>query len=248
MLLESIWNLALCKFHSGDLTSVHTRTHPHKQLGVFQARSYVHENTAAPALRFPNSVREKLREGGFPAWSSLERKEGQSTQSGKIPLISVCVPLEQTPCSLPRTIESLYKELVEEGLLIRALKVNLSDYIAHCSQHPDKSCLVIWSKKRIHQTRTQAPLLTLGFPGSSDQHCFPFIFPLFLFSPGDYSYLGTTLRQVSIEPMPSLLDVRQLITLYGIWPLGKDSACTDVPFPSRLAPLAAVDSVLLFVT
>lgn len=40
-------------------------------------------------------------------------------------------------------------------------------------------------------------------------------------SPGEYSYLGTTLRRVSIEPMPSLLDVRQLITLYGILPLGK---------------------------
>ncbi|KAK2490458.1 hypothetical protein MC885_020411 [Smutsia gigantea] len=65
-----------------------------------------------------------------------------------------------------RTIESLYKELVEEGLLIQALKVNLSDYI------------------------------------------------------GEYSYLGTTLRQASTEPMPSLLDVRQLVALYGILPLG----------------------------
>uniref|UniRef100_A0A673U118 IQ motif containing with AAA domain 1 n=1 Tax=Suricata suricatta TaxID=37032 RepID=A0A673U118_SURSU len=65
-----------------------------------------------------------------------------------------------------RTLESLYTELVEEGLLIRAPNVNLSDYI------------------------------------------------------GEYSYLGTTLRQVSIEPMPSLLDVRQLIALYGILPLG----------------------------
>lgn len=29
--------------------------------------------------------------------------------------------------------------------------------------------------------------------------------------------------------MPSLLDVRQLITLYGILPLGKDSTCPVVP-------------------
>lgn len=43
------------------------------------------------------------------------------------------------------------------------------------------------------------------------------------FPPGEYSYLGTTLRRVSIEPMPSLLDVRQLIALYGILPLGNDS-------------------------
>lgn len=39
---------------------------------------------------------------------------------------------------------------------------------------------------------------------------------------GEYSYLGTTLRHLSIEPMPSLLDVRQLIALYGVLPLGKD--------------------------
>ncbi|XP_032609500.1 dynein regulatory complex protein 11 isoform X1 [Hylobates moloch] len=79
-----------------------------------------------------------------------------------------------------RTIESLYKELVEEGLLIQALKVNLSDYI------------------------------------------------------GDYSYLGTTLRQVSIEPMPSLLDVRQLITLYGIWPLGSAAVHEKAPLVKSL--------------
>ncbi|XP_015271924.1 PREDICTED: IQ and AAA domain-containing protein 1-like, partial [Gekko japonicus] len=66
-----------------------------------------------------------------------------------------------------RTIDSLFKELVEEGILIRAKKVKLSDYV------------------------------------------------------GEYSYLGTTLRQVNIEPMPSLADVRQLIALYGILPLGK---------------------------
>uniref|UniRef100_A0A8I5TME5 IQ motif containing with AAA domain 1 n=2 Tax=Pongo abelii TaxID=9601 RepID=A0A8I5TME5_PONAB len=79
-----------------------------------------------------------------------------------------------------RTIESLYKELVEEGLLIPALKVNLSDYI------------------------------------------------------GEYSYLGTTLRQVSIEPMPSLLDVRQLITLYGIWPLGSAAVHEKAPLVKSL--------------
>ena len=63
----------------------------------------------------------------------------------------------------------------------------------------------------------------------SDGRSFQFIHPLFLFSPGEYSYLGTSLRQVSIEPMPSLLDVRQLITLYAILPLGKGSSCPAVP-------------------
>ncbi|XP_028611238.1 dynein regulatory complex protein 11 isoform X1 [Grammomys surdaster] len=79
-----------------------------------------------------------------------------------------------------RTIESLYQELVEEGLLIQALKVNLSDYI------------------------------------------------------GEYSYLGTTLRQVAIEPMPSLLDVRQLITLYGILPLGSAEVHERAPLVKSL--------------
>ncbi|XP_045414661.1 dynein regulatory complex protein 11 isoform X2 [Lemur catta] len=79
-----------------------------------------------------------------------------------------------------RSIESLYKELVEEGLLIQALKVKLSDYI------------------------------------------------------GEYSYLGTTLRQVSIEPMPSLLDVRQLITLYGILPLGSAAVHEKAPLVKSL--------------
>ncbi|XP_059023615.1 dynein regulatory complex protein 11 isoform X2 [Mustela lutreola] len=40
-----------------------------------------------------------------------------------------------------RTIESLYKELVEEGLLIQALKVNLSDYIGSATVH-EKAPLV----------------------------------------------------------------------------------------------------------
>uniref|UniRef100_A0A8C3B0C0 Zgc:153738 n=1 Tax=Cyclopterus lumpus TaxID=8103 RepID=A0A8C3B0C0_CYCLU len=37
---------------------------------------------------------------------------------------------------------------------------------------------------------------------------------------GDYNYLGTTLRQNDIEPMPSLSDVRQVLSLYAILPLG----------------------------
>ncbi|XP_023615341.1 IQ and AAA domain-containing protein 1 isoform X1 [Myotis lucifugus] len=79
-----------------------------------------------------------------------------------------------------RTIESLYKELVEEGLLVQTLKVNLSDYI------------------------------------------------------GEYSYLGATLRRVSIEPMPSLLDVRQLIALYGVLPLGSADVHQNAPLVKSL--------------
>uniref|UniRef100_A0A8D2ZQ37 AAA+ ATPase domain-containing protein n=1 Tax=Scophthalmus maximus TaxID=52904 RepID=A0A8D2ZQ37_SCOMX len=46
---------------------------------------------------------------------------------------------------------------------------------------------------------------------------------------GDYSYLGTTLRQYSIEPMPSLSDVRQVLTLYGILPLGSQEVHEKAP-------------------
>lgn len=50
------------------------------------------------------------------------------------------------------------------------------------------------------------------------------VWHLFFFdSLGEYSYLGTTLRQADIEPMPSLSDVRQLIALYGILPLGESA-------------------------
>eukprot|EP00079_Xenopus_tropicalis_P030638 XP_012826779.1 PREDICTED: IQ and AAA domain-containing protein 1 isoform X2 [Xenopus tropicalis] len=74
-----------------------------------------------------------------------------------------------------RTIDSLYEELVTEGLLIKPKPVQLSDYL------------------------------------------------------GEYSYLGTTLRQADIEPMPSLSDVKQLLVLYGILPLGCESVHEKAP-------------------
>ncbi|KAM3619184.1 uncharacterized protein V6R79_004288 [Siganus canaliculatus] len=46
---------------------------------------------------------------------------------------------------------------------------------------------------------------------------------------GDYNYLGTTLRQNDIEPMPSLTDVRQVISLYGILPLGSQAVHEKAP-------------------
>ncbi|NWZ27381.1 DRC11 protein, partial [Asarcornis scutulata] len=79
-----------------------------------------------------------------------------------------------------RTIDSLYRELVEEGVLIKPKTVYLSDYI------------------------------------------------------GKYSYLGTTLRQVDIEPVPSLADVRQLIALYGILPLGSQTVHEKAPLVKAL--------------
>ena len=37
---------------------------------------------------------------------------------------------------------------------------------------------------------------------------------------GEFSYLGTTLRQANIEPMPSLSDIRRVVTEFSILPLG----------------------------
>ncbi|XP_066573569.1 dynein regulatory complex protein 11 isoform X2 [Amia ocellicauda] len=74
-----------------------------------------------------------------------------------------------------RTIESLYQELVEQGLLKQADTIKLDDYL------------------------------------------------------GDYSYLGTTLRQTDIEPMPSLSDVRQIVALYAVIPLGSQAVHEKAP-------------------
>uniref|UniRef100_G1MV47 IQ motif containing with AAA domain 1 n=1 Tax=Meleagris gallopavo TaxID=9103 RepID=G1MV47_MELGA len=79
-----------------------------------------------------------------------------------------------------RTIDSLYRELAEGGVLIKAKPVNLSDYV------------------------------------------------------GEYSYLGTTLHQVDVEPMPSLADIRQLIALYGILPLGSQTVHEKAPLVKAL--------------
>ncbi|KAK1798716.1 hypothetical protein P4O66_007004 [Electrophorus voltai] len=68
-----------------------------------------------------------------------------------------------------RTIESLYEELVMEGVLVRTMNIKMSEYLE------------------------------------------------------EYSYLATSLRQRAVEPMPSLSDVRQLVTLYGVLPLGSQS-------------------------
>ncbi|XP_035249034.1 dynein regulatory complex protein 11 [Anguilla anguilla] len=51
---------------------------------------------------------------------------------------------------------------------------------------------------------------------------------------GEYSYLGTTLRQADIEPMPSLSDVRQLVALYGILPLGSQAVHERAPLVKTL--------------
>ncbi|XP_059183502.1 dynein regulatory complex protein 11-like, partial [Centropristis striata] len=51
---------------------------------------------------------------------------------------------------------------------------------------------------------------------------------------GEYSYLASTLRQVNMEPMPSLSDVRQLITLYTVLPLGSQAVLEKFPVAKTL--------------
>ncbi|XP_010116248.1 PREDICTED: IQ and AAA domain-containing protein 1, partial [Chlamydotis macqueenii] len=79
-----------------------------------------------------------------------------------------------------RTIDSLYRELVEEGLLMKAKTVHLSDYI------------------------------------------------------GEFNYVGAALRQQGAEPLPSLADVRQLVALYGILPLGSQTVHEKAPVAKAL--------------
>ncbi|XP_050756014.1 dynein regulatory complex protein 11 [Gymnogyps californianus] len=111
---------------------------------------------------------------------SDKQKKGRKSEKKKKTTMRKKIPEMEEDLTPDRTIDSLYRELVEEGLLIKAKTVNLSDYV------------------------------------------------------GEYSYLGTTLRQVDIEPMPSLADVRQLIALYGILPLGSQTVHEKAPLVKAL--------------
>ncbi|XP_034279359.1 LOW QUALITY PROTEIN: IQ and AAA domain-containing protein 1-like [Pantherophis guttatus] len=86
-------------------------------------------------------------------------KKGPKTKKGK----------KEKDLTPERTIDSLYEELVFQGIIKKSSKVQLADYS------------------------------------------------------GDFCYLGTFLRQKAIEPIPSMLDVRQNIVLYAILPLGSQT-------------------------
>ncbi|NXF98056.1 DRC11 protein, partial [Eubucco bourcierii] len=107
-------------------------------------------------------------------------KSGKQKKGRKSEKVRAAIWEKSVMFLIHRTIDSLYTELVEKGLLIKAKTVNLSDYV------------------------------------------------------GEYSYLGSTLRQTDIEPMPSLADVRQLIALYGILPLGSQIVHEKAPLVKAL--------------
>ncbi|NXC58242.1 DRC11 protein, partial [Aleadryas rufinucha] len=79
-----------------------------------------------------------------------------------------------------RTIDSLYQELAEAGLLIKVKNVNLSDYV------------------------------------------------------GYYDCLRNIPRQPDAQPVPSIPEVRQLVTLYGILPLGSQTVHENAPLVKSL--------------
>ncbi|XP_061883777.1 dynein regulatory complex protein 11 isoform X1 [Entelurus aequoreus] len=51
---------------------------------------------------------------------------------------------------------------------------------------------------------------------------------------GDFNYLGTTLRQNDIEPMPSMSDVRQVVSLYAVLPLGSHAVHAKAPLTKAI--------------
>ncbi|NXR41483.1 DRC11 protein, partial [Zosterops hypoxanthus] len=79
-----------------------------------------------------------------------------------------------------RTIDSLFQELAEEGLLIKVKHVHLSDYI------------------------------------------------------GYYDCMRNILRETGAQPLPSIPDVRQLVALYGILPLGSQIIHENAPLVKSL--------------
>ncbi|XP_030132905.4 dynein regulatory complex protein 11 isoform X1 [Taeniopygia guttata] len=110
--------------------------------------------------------------------TGLQGKAGKD-KGGKSPVKKKISELERdlTP---ERTIDSLYQELAEEGLLIQVKNVNLSDYI------------------------------------------------------GYYDCLRNILHETGAQPMPSIPEVRQLVALYGILPLGSQTVHENAPLVKSL--------------
>ncbi|XP_056206542.1 dynein regulatory complex protein 11 [Falco biarmicus] len=144
-----------------------------------EKREEVEEEIRVQVDQLMQQKLEKLRLA-VDGEKSEKQKKGRKREKKKKTTTRKKITEMEEDLTPDRTIDSLYRELVEEGLLIKAKSVNLSDYV------------------------------------------------------GEYSYLGTTLRQVDIEPMPSLADVRQLIALYGILPLGSQTVHEKAPLVKAL--------------
>lgn len=93
-----------------------------------------------------------------------------------------------------RSLQSLCEELILNEFLIKPQTVRLSEFIGN------KWSLVF---------------ILLWHKNCEKKNLCMFV------SPGEFSYLGSTLRQANNDPAPSLSDVRQLVTLYAVLPLGQ---------------------------
>ncbi|KAK9395859.1 IQ and AAA domain-containing protein 1-like [Crotalus adamanteus] len=107
--------------------------------------------------------------GGLPLLSSPIHPPPSATGRRKGGLSGAAAAPRPPSHFSPRTIDSLYEELVLQGIIKKPPKVQLADYS------------------------------------------------------GDFCYLGTALRQKDIEPVPSMLDVRQNVALYAVLPLGSQT-------------------------
>ncbi|XP_027761402.1 dynein regulatory complex protein 11 isoform X1 [Empidonax traillii] len=108
-----------------------------------------------------------------------QKKGGKAEKAGKASAKKK-IPEMERDLTPDRTIDSLYQELAEGGLLIKARAVNLSDYI------------------------------------------------------GNYDCLRSSLRGTGAQPLPSAPDVRQLVALYGILPLGSQMVHENAPLVKSL--------------
>ncbi|XP_043549006.1 dynein regulatory complex protein 11 isoform X3 [Chiloscyllium plagiosum] len=142
-----------------------------------EKRKEVEEEIRVQVLKVDELMRQELKNLKL----AVDRDKGSKKKGGKKKKAKKGKKKKkEKDLTLHRTINSLYEELIREGLLIRPRNVRLSDFI------------------------------------------------------GEYNYLGTTLRQTDIEPMPSLSDVRQLISLYGILPLGSQAVHEKAPLVKSL--------------
>ncbi|NXM63835.1 DRC11 protein, partial [Illadopsis cleaveri] len=109
-------------------------------------------------------------ETGPQGKAKKEKNSGGEKKGHRKPMMSLAC----------RTIDSLFQELAEEGLLIKAKHVHLSDYI------------------------------------------------------GYYDCVRSILRETGVQPMPSIPEVRQLVALYGILPLGSQTVHENAPLVKSL--------------
>lgn len=116
-----------------------------------------------------------------------------------------------------RTIESLYEELVHEGILVRLPKTKLREYSGEYRCNLLINSLWTFSAAVSSSSLLLSLFLVVVFIAVM------IIDNVFVLS-SHFSYLGTTLRQANIEPMPSLSDVRRVISEFAILPLGENEA------------------------